>query len=144
MDHKKRTQHKPIVEQVPGYEEDAEKQRTKPEVTHVPIATYGDDPPPTAAGEHVLVRELEELPNVHAVQVAAAEVQHVRLGGQAGVRVRDGGLMMPPKRVGQDENDHQHIPRAVLAQVRDLLIVPEGATLTAAEQAVRDLLAPWL
>lgn len=73
------------------------------------------------------------------------QVQQVRLGGQAGVRVRHSGEVTRTKAGQQSATpDCRAVPFEVLAAVKPLL--EEETQLTAAEalRAARDLLSPWL
>lgn len=71
---------------------------------------------------------------------------HVRVGGQAGVRVVQGGELQHKRVSAIQESDHKQVPLAVLEAVRDLLEPKAEGALTAAERllAARDLLTAWL
>ena len=95
--------------------------------------------------------DTDELPAASVpvvVTPASPDVQHVRIGGNAGVRVQQSALPLVRKVTGPDSPiaDHKLVPCAVLAEVRQTLDDHTSAQLTAAERmtAVRDLLAPWL
>lgn len=99
-----------------------------------PIIETTDEELPAALGGTVLE------------QLAQAEVQQVRLGGQPGVRVRHAGEVTRTRATSQSATpDCRAVPLAVLAEVK-VLLFHKDAQLTAAEatNAVRDLLAPWL
>lgn len=78
---------------------------------------------------------------------ASAEVLHVRVGGQPGVRVTAGGEVQH-KRVKSAavdmQNDMRQIPIPVLAEVRAILDGETELSPGEARAAVRDLLRPWL
>jgi hypothetical protein len=108
-----------------------------------PIIETTDEELPAALGGTVLESVLAVQ---DPAQLAQAEVQQVRLGGQPGVRVRHAGEVTRTRATSQSATpDCRAVPLAVLAEVKELLF-DKHAQLTAAEatNAIRDLLAPWL
>jgi hypothetical protein len=100
-----------------------------------------DEELPAALGGTVLESAVQD-----PTQLAQAEVQQVRLGGQPGVRVRHAGEVTRTRATSQSATpDCRAVPLAVLAEVK-VLLFDKHVQLTAAEatNAIRDLLAPWL